>query len=181
MPRTGSWAIGLFVLASAGSGCQREERNYRPAPPFGGPVRYYQDYEASAYVLSEGKRLYSLFNCTGCHSHGGGGMGPPHMDEKWLYGYDPDTIFDSISRGRHNGMPAFGGEARDPSIKVVATIPEYQRWMLVAYVRSMSGLVSKNVAPGRDDHMNTRPPENSTDNPPPVVVPPPPDVVSKPK
>src|SRR5437588_12050048 len=104
-------------------------------------------------------------------------MGPPLMDDKWLYGSDPEQIFDTISKGRPGGMPSFGGVAREPGIKVVGEIPEHQRWQLVAYVRSMSGLVSRNAAPGRDDHMNTRPPENSTDPQPPQVVPPPPDVV----
>jgi cytochrome c oxidase cbb3-type subunit 3 len=140
-------------------------------------VRYSEDYEARAYTLSEGKRLFAAFNCVGCHAHGGGGMGPPLMDDKWLYGFDPEVIFDTISKGRANGMPAFGGVARDPTINVVATVPEYQRWQLVAYVRSMSGLVSRNAATGRNDHMNSRPPENSTDPQQPQIVPPPPDVV----
>jgi cytochrome c oxidase cbb3-type subunit III len=169
----------LVVALLAGwllTGCRREERNYRPAPPFAGAVRYAEDYEQNAYALTEGKRLFSAFNCTGCHGHGGGGMGPPLMDDKWLYGAEPEQVFDTISKGRPNGMPAFGGAAREPGITVVGTVPEYQRWQLVAYVRSMSGLASPNAAPGRDDHMSTRPPENSTDPRPPRVVPPPPDV-----
>src|SRR5215213_5179262 len=31
-------------------------------------------YEENAHALSEGKRLYSAYNCVGCHAHGGGGM-----------------------------------------------------------------------------------------------------------
>ena len=33
-----------------------------------------------------GRRLYDAFNCVGCHAHGGGGIGPPLMDDKWIYG-----------------------------------------------------------------------------------------------
>ena len=44
------------------------------------------DYEDNAYHLSEGKRLYTWFNCNGCHAKGGGGSGPPLMDDRWIYG-----------------------------------------------------------------------------------------------
>jgi cytochrome c oxidase cbb3-type subunit III len=46
-------------------------------------------YEENAYGVSQGKTLYNQFNCSGCHSQGGGGMGPPLMDDKWLYGSEP--------------------------------------------------------------------------------------------
>ncbi len=170
-------AVALLLACWLLAGCRREDREYRSSPPFGGGVRYYADYENNAYVLTEGKRLFQAMNCVGCHAHGGGGMGPPLMDEKWLYGFEPEEIFDTISGGRPGGMPAFGGAAREPGIKVVGELPEHQRWQLVAYVRSMSGLAPSNAAPSRDDHMNARPPENSTNNPPPEMVKPPPDVL----
>jgi cytochrome c oxidase cbb3-type subunit 3 len=107
-------------------------------------------YEENAQALSEGKRLYTNFNCYGCHAHGGGDMGPPLMDDKWIYGSKPEQIFSSIVSGRPNGMPAFGSK-----------IPAFQVWQLAAYIRSMSGLVSSDAAPGRDDHMQTTTPENS--------------------
>jgi cytochrome c oxidase cbb3-type subunit 3 len=48
-------------------------------------------------------------------------------------------------------MPSFRGK-----------LPDYQVWQLAAYVRSMSGLsTSRDAAPGRDDHMNVKEPENS--------------------
>ena len=37
-------------------------------------------------------------------------MGPPLMDDKWIYGYEPEQVFATIVEGRPNGMPAFGGE-----------------------------------------------------------------------
>ena len=74
------------------------------------------------------------------------------MDDQWIYGSEPGQVFSTIVEGRANGMPSFG-----------ARIPEYQVWWLVAYVRSLGGLVDKSAATGRDDHMKTNPPENSTE------------------
>src|SRR4051812_50214015 len=103
------------------------------------------------------------------------------MDEKWLYGFEPQDIFDTISHGRENGMPAFGGSARSEEITVIGTLPEYQRWQLVAYVRSLSGQAPRDAAPGRSDHMQAKPPENEKERETPVVVKPEPDVVGMPK
>jgi len=77
-------------------------------------------------------------------------MGPPLMDEKWIYGSNPENIFATIVEGRPNGMPSFAGK-----------IPEYQVWQLAAYVRSLGGLTDKGASPGRDDDMKGKPPENS--------------------
>ena len=108
--------------------------------------------EQNAYAVAQGKRLFSWYNCVGCHAHGGGGSGPALMDDKWLYGSEPGNIFKTIVEGRPNGMPAFG-----------TLIPESQVWQLVAYVRSMSGQLRSDVAPGRNDDMQTGPPESRQD------------------
>jgi cytochrome c oxidase cbb3-type subunit 3 len=108
-------------------------------------------YESEAYAVSEGKRLYEAYNCVGCHAHGGGGIGPPLMDANWIYGGTPQNIHDTILEGRPNGMPSFRGK-----------IPDFQVWEIVAYVRSMSGQLPKDIAPGRDDHMSVKKPEQST-------------------
>jgi cytochrome c oxidase cbb3-type subunit 3 len=158
----------LLVLAAV-TACKREERDSRPQPVAeraegeivvsglhpGGPPEpppAYKEYEESAYHVSQGEQLYNQFECVGCHSHGGGGMGPPLMDEKWIYGSRPEQIFSTIVEGRPNGMPSFRGK-----------IPDYQVWELAAYVRSMAGLVSKDVAPARDDAMSGKQPESSTE------------------
>ena len=44
-------------------------------------------------------------NCAGCHFNGGGGMGPPLMDNIWIYGDSIENIGASIREGRPNGMP----------------------------------------------------------------------------
>jgi cytochrome c oxidase cbb3-type subunit 3 len=157
----------LLALVAFAVGCKREERDFHgiAAPPTKiegprlselqpgqptSPVTVHNGYEESAFAMSEGKRLYSSFNCVGCHAHGGGSMGPPLMDAKWRYGSRPDQIYASIMEGRPNGMPSFRGK-----------IVEQQTWQLVAYVRSLSGLASKDAAPARDDHLKSKPPENS--------------------
>jgi Cytochrome c, mono- and diheme variants len=147
----------LLLLLS----CEREERRYRELPPATArentkrlvslvPGPYTPDiavrspYQGNAFGVSEGKRLFNWYNCKGCHSNGGGGMGPPLMDEQWIYGSDPENIFATIMEGRPNGMPSFRGK-----------IPEYQVWQLVAYVQSLSGNVPKGAANGRADDMQT--------------------------
>jgi cytochrome c oxidase cbb3-type subunit 3 len=104
--------------------------------------------EENAYAVSQGKRLYRWYNCNGCHSAGGGGMGPPLMDDQWRYGSEAAQIVATIVQGRPQGMPSFAGR-----------IPEDQLWQLAAYVRSMSGLVRGDIASGRSDTLTTGKPE----------------------
>ena len=60
--------------------------------------------------IAAGRQLYSAMNCVGCHANGGGGMGPPLMDDEWIYGSSLEHIFSSIREGRPNGMPSFRGK-----------------------------------------------------------------------
>jgi cytochrome c oxidase cbb3-type subunit 3 len=106
--------------------------------------------ENNSWAMSEGKRLYEAYNCVGCHAHGGGGMGPPLMDEKWIYGHEPQQVYATIVEGRPNGMPSFRGK-----------ISNDQLWEIVAYVRSLSGLTNQWAANARDDHIKGAPPPNS--------------------
>jgi len=107
-------------------------------------------FQNNAYGMAEGKRLFDAYNCSGCHSHGGGGMGPPLMDDEWIYGSRPANIFATIVEGRPNGMPSFRNK-----------IPDQQVWELVAYVQSMSGQAPIDVLPGRSDHLHYGTPENA--------------------
>lgn len=159
MRSTATLTIAIFAATLVAAGCRREERRFREMPPAAtatsvavastlqpGPsyqvIETHGPYNYNAYAISEGKALYNQFNCVGCHSNGGGGMGPPLMDDKWIYGSDPSSVFASIVEGRPNGMPSWRGR-----------IPNYEVWRLVAYVRSMSGQASKDASGGRDDHM----------------------------
>ncbi|HEY6452657.1 MAG TPA: cytochrome c [Steroidobacteraceae bacterium] len=84
-------------------------------------------YYDNAEAVNTGKRLFQQYNCSGCHSNGGGGMGPSLMDDEWIYGGRLEQIHQTLVEGRPNGMPAWGGK-----------IPDEQLWDLAAYVRSMS-------------------------------------------
>jgi cytochrome c oxidase cbb3-type subunit III len=157
--------IAIALLIS----CEREERGFRVQPPQADRINSKQlttlqpgesipqqvvvnEYEQNAFALTEGKRLFSQMNCVGCHANGGGSIGPALMDAKWIYGSQPDQIFATIVEGRPNGMPSFHGK-----------LPDYQIWQLAAYVRSLSGQTPKDAAPGRNDNMQVKEPENSKD------------------
>ena len=160
--------IGAFGAAALLASCSRESRILRQPPPANQTINTVQVsglnpgansiptpppgnmYQESAYSVSEGQKLYEQYNCVGCHAHGGGGIGPPLMDNNWIYGSEPGNIFTTIMQGRPNGMPSFRNR-----------IPEYQAWEIAAYVRSMSGLLPKGVSPGRPDHMAVKPSEAS--------------------
>ncbi|TPL82611.1 c-type cytochrome [Mesorhizobium sp. B2-3-13] len=160
-------AMLLFALLTLAA-CQREERDTRPQNSLGSgeqptPVTTLEpggqrasasdnkaaSFEANAFHLSEGKRLFSWFNCSGCHANGGGGMGPALMDQKWLYGSSIESIHATIRDGRPKGMPSF----RDK-------IPDDQIWELAAFVRSLSGNAPSSAAPQRNDDMMPHPSEN---------------------
>ena len=86
-----------------------------------------EQYYDNADAVTAGRRLFQAYNCNGCHSNGGGGMGPALMDDKWIYGSRLEQIHQTLVEGRPNGMPAWGGK-----------IPDDQLWQIAAYVRSMS-------------------------------------------
>jgi cytochrome c oxidase cbb3-type subunit 3 len=164
-------AIGAVGLLSA---CEREVRPFGTVPvasarsqpvtqtplhPGGAPppeTGQNSPFQQNAYGISEGKRLYEQFNCVGCHSHGGGGMGPPLMDDRWIYGSQAANIFDTIVEGRPNGMPSFRNKISDQQV-----------WMIVAYVQAMSGNAPLAALPSRSDHMRYSAPENAR----PAVIP----------
>jgi cytochrome c oxidase cbb3-type subunit III len=166
--------IGSFTLVVS---CKREDRVLRQPPPADNILNTVQIsglnpgansiptppssnmYQESAYAVSEGQKLYEQYNCVGCHAHGGGGIGPPLMDNAWIYGSEPGNIFATIMQGRPNGMPSFRNR-----------IPEYQVWEIAAYVRSMSGLLPKYTSPSRPDEMNVKPSESSTSKQPPTGI-----------
>ena len=153
----------LFVTS-----CKREERKFSQPPSnfkaydvtmsdvhpgsagVQQPVKSASD--EHAYDTNEGKRLFTQYNCSGCHANGGGGMGPPLMDAQWIYGSNTENIYSTIVEGRPNGMPSFRQK-----------IPDAQLQQIVAYVKSMSGQLRKDVEPGRTDDMNARRSEQRTE------------------
>lgn len=153
------------VAALALGGCEREQRNFHEAPPGAtvpGAVRMpdlqagpptadpdFSVYQHNSWAISEGARLYVWFNCAVCHAPGGGGaMGPPLIDDEWIYGSAPENIFHTIQEGRPDGMPSFRGR-----------ISAADTWKLVAYVRYLSELTPPDTWPGRVDVMQEANPE----------------------
>lgn len=157
LPRVGGVALAALV------GCKREQRDFQTSPSRTLPTQIVRvsalqpgptldsshlrnPDETRAYDVSEGQRLFTWYNCSGCHANGGGGMGPPLIDDTWIYGSAPENIYATIVQGRPNGMPSFGRR-----------IPTAQVWQLVAYVRSIGGLTSVSVNSARTDHMMYQP------------------------
>jgi cytochrome c oxidase cbb3-type subunit 3 len=167
--RIAAAGVCLIVMGA----CQREKRELRPNPAnaavFGNaaaesliqpgatqqPVTAVAS-EGNSYSISEGQRLFDWYNCSGCHFGGGGGIGPPLIKQVWTYGDAPENLFDTIVKGRPNGMPAWGKR-----------IPEYQVWQLVAFVRSLNRKEPKAATPVRTDSIQAdpsslRPPKGAT-------------------
>jgi cytochrome c oxidase cbb3-type subunit 3 len=159
-----------MVAAAMLAACDREERHSRSKPlgenvpagespstiiPGGGAPQPLDPraaaYDNNAPAIAEGQFLYTRMNCVGCHAHGGGGMGPALMDDKWRYGGRIDQIAATIAEGRPNGMPAWRGKLTDDQI-----------WKLAAYVRTLSGQPSKDAVSSRADSMNAGAPQTLT-------------------
>jgi cytochrome c oxidase cbb3-type subunit 3 len=157
----------ICICLCSSVACKREQRQFT-APPStfksytvtmsdihpgsaGLPLPVTNQSDQRAYDTNEGKRLFTQYNCSGCHFNGGGGIGPALMDAQWIYGDQPENIYSTIVEGRPNGMPSFRQK-----------IPDNQVWELVAYVRSLSGQLRKDVEPTRSDDMNARRSEQRT-------------------
>jgi cytochrome c oxidase cbb3-type subunit 3 len=160
--------VGI-VLTALLAGCEREDRPLRSeqvlnenkeaialssnAPGGGAPIEYKTgtrgEYEKIAFHVSQGKKLFTWYNCSGCHANGGGGSGPALMDDVWIYGSSIENIASSIREGRPNGMPSFRGK-----------VPEDQIWQIAAYVRALGGFVSSDVASSRHDQIYAHPGES---------------------
>lgn len=160
----------IAVAALVAGACNREERHSRAKPigetvPAGespdtiwpgGTVPQVPDpraarYDDNAPAISQGQQLFSQMNCVGCHSHGGGGMGPALMDDEWRYGGRIDQIAATIAEGRPNGMPSWRGK-----------LTEDQIWKIAAYVRTLSGLPSKDVVGSRSEGISGPTPQTLT-------------------
>lgn len=77
-------------------------------------------------TLAEGARQDFMDNCAACHGEDGRGMqdmGAPNLaDAIWLYGGDPATIRETITKARFGIMPSFsfGNRLRPEDISKVA-------------------------------------------------------------
>jgi cytochrome c oxidase cbb3-type subunit 3 len=104
-------------------------------------------YEGNAQHIANGSHYFDWYNCSGCHFHGAGGIGPAFLDKKWIYGGTLTDIYHSIADGRPNGMPTWRGK-----------IPDAQIWEIAAYVKSLSD----NAKGSPDDAKLPAPAESAT-------------------
>ena len=142
------WLATGVLLVVALAGCHKQASEAPGEPPAAAPAipgvvtsalspgqttsLVTDDPKAAAYydnadAVNTGMRLFKQYNCNGCHSSGGGGMGVDLMDGQWIYGGRLTQIHQTLVEGRPNGMPSWGGK-----------VPDDQLWDLAAYVRSLS-------------------------------------------
>jgi cytochrome c oxidase cbb3-type subunit 3 len=155
-------ACGALLVATA---CEREQRDFATVPPGASdetivrtsalhagppsPEPTASTYQDNAWAIGEGQRLYAQMNCAGCHAPGGGGgIGPALTDDAWIYGSDAENVFDTIVKGRPNGMPSYRGRLGNSEV-----------WKLVAYVRTLGGLTRKDAWSPRSEHLNEASPD----------------------
>jgi cytochrome c oxidase cbb3-type subunit 3 len=142
-------ALGLIACVLTLCACQRDEGRELPhGAPQGvaaGPVSdtaagvipgihpqvsfgsIHNPYIGNAQAEHDGRQLFLMYNCVGCHGgRAGGGMGPSLRDSAWIYGNSDADLFATITEGRPNGMPTWGGK-----------IPEDQIWKLISYIRTL--------------------------------------------
>jgi len=87
-------------------------------------VNPYAGDQASA---EQGKALFRMMNCEGCHSIGGEGYWAPSIiTRRWRYGGTDAAVFETIFYGRPRGMPAYGG-----------ILPPELTWKLVTFLRTI--------------------------------------------
>ena len=121
--------IGMVGVALAGlAAADAQDNASQPSVS----VQYRQPPATNAYAgqpaaIAEGQRLFTQYNCIGCHAPGAGGaMGPSLRDGERIYGSAPGTVFQTILLGRPHGMPSFEN-----------VLTPDQIWKLVAYLQSL--------------------------------------------
>jgi cytochrome c(L) len=112
-------ALGLALILGGRAGVTAQDQAVKKLNPYTG----------NAEAITEGKRLYFLYGCPGCHGkEGGGGMGRPLLDDEWQWGSDDQTLFKLI-RGEIPGqtMPDVFGKA----------MTDEEIWKVLAFIRSL--------------------------------------------
>lgn len=147
----GRVAAGIVAAVLLASVACRNERNVQAAVPMTGrvpqpvvsvstsgvrpgihPAVIYGNlenpYTGDKAAAMDGRQLFVRYNCAGCHGgRAGGGMGPSLRDSLWRYGDSDTQIFATITEGRPQGMPTWGGK-----------IPEEQIWKIITYIRTLN-------------------------------------------
>jgi cytochrome c oxidase cbb3-type subunit 3 len=83
-------------------------------------------YRGDAAAVAEGQQVFATV-CAACHLPDGRGLvGPSLIDPYWKYGHDDATLFETVSKGRPAGMPAWASQLGDEKI-----------WKVLAYMETL--------------------------------------------
>jgi len=120
------WLIGAVALGLMLGGQLGFAGAQNPAKP-----KKLNPYTGDPKAIKEGRGVYFLYSCNGCHGGtGGGGMAgaAPLFDDQWNFGSDDETLFKLI-RGEIPGqiMPAYTKE----------DMRDDQLWKVIAWIRSI--------------------------------------------
>jgi cytochrome c oxidase cbb3-type subunit 3 len=88
-------------------------------------------YRGDRAAIAEGQQVFATI-CVSCHLLDGSGLvGPSLIDPYWKYGHDDPALFETVSRGRPLGMPAWettiGSEKIWKTLAYVETLPRSDR------------------------------------------------------
>ncbi|MBF0566878.1 MAG: c-type cytochrome [Nitrospirae bacterium] len=83
-------------------------------------------YKDNGQAIGEGKALFTA-NCAACHGENlKGGVGPDLLAEKTIYGDSDSQFYESVAKGRANGMPPFDRQLGPDRI-----------WKVVSFIKSL--------------------------------------------
>jgi cytochrome c(L) len=117
------WCWSLLVACALAAGAARPAlAQNKDAPP------KLNKYTGDPAAIKEGRKLFMKYGCSACHGvgGGGGGMGPPLIDDQWRYGSDDGTLFKLIT-----------GQIPESKMPKVFELQEEDVWKILAYVRSL--------------------------------------------
>ena len=137
----GVWPLSLVALTFVGLMAYEPQTSDRSTPVVGNEQRIFaggvappkvtigavNPYAGDTSSAEQGKALFRVMNCEGCHSIGGeGSWAPSIITRRWRYGGTDAAVFETIFYGRPRGMPAYGG-----------LLPPELTWKLVTFLRSL--------------------------------------------
>jgi mono/diheme cytochrome c family protein len=119
-------AISAIVLTFSASMLIAQDANFHNAPASSNQLK--NPYAGQPAAAAAGSRLYAT-NCGGCHGTRGRGTGNiPRLSEGPTQSASDGEVFWFMTTGAvDSGMPSF------------ASLPERQRWQIVAYLKSLKG------------------------------------------
>ena len=102
------------------------------------PVPTTNPYHGNAAAIGEGKQVFDTI-CAACHKPDASGLvGPSLVDPYWKYGNTDVALFETVTKGRPGGMPAWESQLGSEKI-----------WKALAYLETLPKSSTPGVgAPG---------------------------------